>query len=40
MSWDGLWHVMYYVRDFYTQKRSLTWDRVPKAEALKVAATL
>jgi hypothetical protein len=40
MRWDGLWHVMYHVRDFYTNKMSLTWDRVPKAEAMRVAASL
>ena len=40
VSWDMLWHVMYYVRDYYTRKRTLTWDRVPKAEAMRVAENI
>jgi len=39
-SWDGLWHVMYYVRDYYTRKRTLTWDRVPRNVALRIADKL
>jgi len=30
MKWDGLWHVMYFLRG------KLTWDRVSKKEALSL----
>jgi len=34
MTWDGLWHVLYELEG------KLTWDRVPKKEALQVAKTI
>ena len=40
VSWDQLWHVMYYVRDYYSRKRYLTWDRVSRDEALRIADNL
>jgi len=40
VPWDGLWHVMYYARDYWTRKLKMTWDRVPRNVALKVAKGL
>ena len=34
MRWDGLWHILYHIGE------ELTWDRVTKEEALKVAKRL